>query len=569
MESASNFFQHLFIPGMILLVAIVFILAIKFIGSRYKKCAPDKALIFFGRKYVHHDKEGKSVTLGFKVLNGGGRILMPFVESVQEMSTTAFQVDIDETSIPNKDTVKINVKGVATCKISTNEEDLINAAQNFLGKNEEERNLFVQNILKGHLRSIVGKLDIDSLLRERDKFNQTVIDESGNELKNLGVQLMTLVIQEIDDKEGYIDAMGKKAVAFVKRDADITVAEAAKERDIKVAEAKRDTEISVSNAVREADVVKATNAVKVADAEKDRDVKIADMKVITDTAKAKAEKAMDIQLAEQDKVLKVKQAERDGAEKEAQIAVQEKESLRKEKELIATVIKPAEAAREKTLIEANVGKQKAEIDGDAAAIKITKEATAKKQAQVLEGEGESSKTKAIAFANAEGKERNLLAEALGKEKNLLAEALGKEKNLLAEASGKEKYLLAEAAGTSAMATSLKEMDDKARFILVLDRLPGLVDKFGDAGSKIAEAVFKSVALPFGSIDQIKIVDMGGNGNGLNKLGNVVPETVFNVIKNLKTMGIDIEDLASKFGVNIGELIGMVGDKKDDNTEKSS
>ena len=483
---------------------------------------------------------------------------MPFVESCQEMSTTAFQVNIDETSIPNKDTVKINVKGVATCKISTNEEDLINAAQNFLGKNEEERDLFVQNILKGHLRSIVGKLEIDSLLRERDKFNQTVISESGEELKNLGVQLMTLVIQEIDDKEGYIDAMGKKAVAFVKRDADITVAEATKERDIKVAEAKRDTEIKVSNALMEAEVVKAGNAIKVADAEKDRDVKIADMKVITDTAKAKAEKAMDIQLADQDKILKVKQAERDGAEKEAQVLVQEKEALRKEKELIATVIKPAEAAREKTLIEANVGKQKAEIDADAAAIKITKEATAKKQAQVLEGEGESSKSKAIAFATAEGKERNLLADAAGKEKSLLADA-----------TGKEKFLLAEAAGTSAMANSLKEMDDKARFILIIDRLPALIDKFGDAGSKIAEAIFKSVAQPFGSIDQIKIVDMGGNGNGLNKLGNVVPETVFNVIKNLKVMGIDLEDLASKFGVNIGELIGMVGDKKDDNTEKSS
>ena len=170
-----DFVGDLTIPIIMIMLVLAFLLVMKFISSRYKKIPPGKAGVFYGKK-------------GIDVITGGGRILWPFVQEFQEMSTTVFQVDVSETNIPNKDTVKITAKGIATCKISTIDTAALKAAANaFLGKSGEEVERSVKNILIGHLRSIIGKMNIEELLRERDKFNGLVIAESENELKKLGL----------------------------------------------------------------------------------------------------------------------------------------------------------------------------------------------------------------------------------------------------------------------------------------------------------------------------------------------------------------------------------------------
>lgn len=509
---------NLMVPFMIVLLALAFILVLRAIASRYKKIPPNAVGIFYGRKYVYKDPvTGRDQTMGFRVIGGGGRILLPFVESYQEMSTAAFQTDIDEKGIPNKDNVKINVKGVATCKISNIPEDLINAAQAFLGKTDEEIKAFVQNILKGHLRSIIGKLSIDSLLRERDAFNKQVVEESSGELKRLGIQIITLVIQEVNDEYGYIDALGKRAVAEAVRDANI-----------KVAQADRDAGIQVSNAQKESATVRAGNEASIAQAEMERDVKKAEFKTQSESRKAQADKAFEIAMADQEKVLRVKQAERDAAEREAQIKIQEKEAIRKQKELEATIVRQAEAERQTTIIVAEAAKQQKILEAEAEMMKTMKEAEGRKSADTLIGEGEAAKTRATLFALAEG-----------------------------EAAKKKQALLAEAEGTKQLAEALAKMTTDAKLILILDRLPMLLDKGGDALSKVAESVFSSVAAPLGSIDKLEIVDMG-SGRGLEQLSSVVPNTVFRTIAAAKAQGIDITKLLQMVGVDIDEALKMIG-----------
>ncbi|RPI71219.1 MAG: hypothetical protein EHM12_12895 [Dehalococcoidia bacterium] len=520
-------FEGLLMPFMIILIAIAFILIVRALASRYKKIPPNAVGIFYGKKYSYKDPlTGKTQSHGFKVVGGGGRILLPLVESYQEMSTAAFQTEIDEKGIPNKDNVKINVKGVATCKISNIPEDLMNAAQAFLGKDDEEIKEFVQNILKGHLRSIIGKLDIDSLLRERDAFNKQVMEESSGELKRLGIQTITLVIQEVGDAYGYIDALGKRAVAEAVRDANI-----------KVAQADRDAAIQVTTAQKEAATVKAGNEALIAHAEMERDVKKAEYKVKSDTQKAQAEKAFEIANADQDKTLRVKQAERDAAEREAQIHVQEKEAQRKQMELEATIVRQAEAERQRTVIEADAAKQQKILQAEAEMMKLVKEAEGRKSADTLTGEGEANRTRATLLAVAEG-----------------------------EAAKKKQALLAEAEGTSQLAEALAKMTTDAKLILILDRLPLLFEKGGDAMSKVAESVFSSVAAPLGSIDKLEIVDMGG-GRGLEQISSIVPNTVFKTIAAAKAQGIDITKLLNFFGINIDDALRMVGKAPEEESKK--
>ncbi len=527
--------RGLFVPGMIILLGIGLVVLFRAFASRYKKIPPNAVGIFYGRSYKYRDANGVTSKRGFRLIAGGGSLLWPIVEHLQMMSTAAFQTAVDENDIPNKDNVKINVKGVATCKISTAPEDLHNAAMAFLGKEDKDTEAFVLNILIGHLRSIIGKLNIDEILRQRDTFNKRVIEESTEELKRLGIQVITLVIQDVNDAHGYIDALGQKTVAEAKRDAAV-----------KVAEADAETRKRVSDAQREAAVVTAENAVKTADAEKDRDVKRAQFKVMADTETAKANQALAIATADQEKTLKVKQAERDAAEKEAQIFVQQKEGLRRQQELLATIVKQAEADKQQTVINAEAAKSAAVLAAEAKREVAVQEAQGQKQAAVLQGEGEASRTRATLTAQAEG-------EAAIKLQALLAEAEG-------EAAKKGKVLMAEAEGTQKLAEALAKMTTDAKLILVLDRLPVLFDRGGEAASKVAASIFSSVAAPLGNIDELRIIDVGGSGRGLDQMSTIVPNTVFKVLAGLQAQGIDIKSLLGKLGINVDEVTEMLGKK---------
>ncbi|HEY5909712.1 MAG TPA: SPFH domain-containing protein [Verrucomicrobiae bacterium] len=535
----------LFLPAMIVLLAVTFVIVVRVMASRYKKIPPNEVGIFFGRKYRYVDpSDGKTKQRGFRIVAGGGSLLWPIVEHLKNMSTAAFQFAIEENDIPNRDNVKINVRGVATCKISTAPEDLHNAAMAFLGKEASEICDFVKNILTGHLRSIIGKLDIDEILRQRDTFNRRVIEESTEELRRLGVQVITLVIQEVNDAHGYIDALGMKTVAEAKRDAAIKVAEATRDQDIRVAQAGAETKKKTSDAEKEAQVIVANNAVSIAEAERDRDVKRAQFKVVADTETAKANQALGIATAEQEKTLRVKQAERDAAEREAQILVQTKEAARKQQELNATVVQVAEADKKRSVIQAEAAKSVAVLQAEAQSEAAIRRAEGDKQANALQGEGEASKLRATLTAKAEG-------EAAIKKQALLAEAEG-------QAAMKGKVLLAEAEGTARLAEALAKMTEAAKLIMILDRLPKLIELSGEAGEKIARATFSGVAAPLGNIDSIHIVDVGGNGKGLDQMASLVPNTIFKTLATMKASGLDFTEVAKKLGIDISALAKMVG-----------
>lgn len=527
-------FDRFIVPLVILLLAIAFVIVLRVMASRYMKIAPNEVGIFYGRRYKFVDENNRVQVRGFRVVAGGGSLLWPVVERLQVMSTAVTQAEIDERGIPNKDNVKINARGIATFKISTMPEHLNNAAMAFLGKSNDEIRTIVQNILQGHLRSIIGKLDIQEILRDRDAFNKMVVDESTEELKRLGIQIITLVIQEVNDEYGYIDALGRRAVA-----------EAIKDANIKVAQAESVTQKQVSDAQREAAVTVAGNAVQTSEAEKNRDVQKAKFKIEAETSRAQAELAFQVATVEKEKELKVKQAERDAAEKKAQISVQEQESARVQKQLEATRIRVAEAERQAVIIQAEGEKQVAVLTAEASKAKQITEAEGSRQAKVLEGEGEAQRTRAILLAQADG-------EAAKTRQNLMALAEG-------EAAKKKLALIGEAEGTQKLADALAKMTKDAKMILVLDRLPVLIDRVGESGSKIATSIFSSVAAPFGSIDKLNIVDLGANGKGLGQIGSVVPQTVFNFIASCKAMGMDPTKLASKFGIDVGPIVDMMQD----------
>lgn len=106
------------------IIAVSVVIALAVVGivvaSRYKTVPPNAIGVFYGRKYTTKDNDGKSIERGFKVVTGGGKILLPIVEQYQVMSTAAFQVEISEDNVPTQKNVPVQIIAVATCRISQN-----------------------------------------------------------------------------------------------------------------------------------------------------------------------------------------------------------------------------------------------------------------------------------------------------------------------------------------------------------------------------------------------------------------------------------------------------------------
>jgi flotillin len=558
------------IPVVAVASIVALVVTARAVASRYKTVPPNGIGVFYGRKYAYTytDATGNSVkgTRGFMVIQGGGKIQIPVVEKYDVMSTAAFQVEIQENQVPTVKNVPVQITAVATCRISPNPDEQSNAVQAFLGKHQDEISKTIQEILRGHVRSIIAKLSVEQILRDRAEFNKQVLEESSDEFRKLGIQIITLVVQDVQDSDGYIKALGKKETAAIIRDAAIATAEATKE-----------TEIKTSNAQRESATVRAENAALVADAEKVRDIKIAEFRVQTESKKAEADMANAIAKTTQEQALRVKEAGRDAAQAEAGVAVQEKQAILNQKKFEATIITEATAKAKAALIDAENQQQVAERTSQ----RIVIESTGKANALVKEGEGQASKTRTIAIADAEatkvrltaqaegdkasllaaaeGNKATLLAAADGRRASLLAEAEGNEKALLAVANGKRAALLAEAEGTEKLAEALEGLSESGRFIMVLDRLPLLLDRGGDAGAKMLAAMFGPLGESLGAIKSVSIVDMGGSGGkGLNGFASSIPSMVAEFFAKAKASGVDVTPLLKLLKMDPAKLAEMAG-----------
>lgn len=545
MESLSQTINtHLgAVIGTLLLVLAV-MGSIRWAAGRYRKVPPSKVLIVYGRKHrmkvVQPDGTESEETFGFHVVTGGGKLIVPVLEACAELDLRARGIEFTVENIPTKDGVRVNASGIATVHISREQIHLVSAAQNFEDKKDADIDELLTKIMAGQLRAILGKMSIESLIGERDKLNQNVLEVAETELLKLGVKIDILTIQSITDNQGYIEALGKKRTSEVKRDAAVGEAQAERERMEKTSEAIR--------AGKEAEL---SNLARVAEAERDLNTKKAQYEAEVHAAQAKSAQAGPLAEAEALKAVKLAQVAVETSQTEARIALAQQEAAYREKQLVTEKIRPAEAEREASIIaaqaakqtaiiQAEAGKQTAIIQAEAAfaaaeknadAVRIKAEAEGTAVAKKGQGEADATKSK-------------LLAEADGQRAKLLAEAEGEKARLLAGAAGQEAALLAEARGKRELAEALAKLDSTGRLLQILDAAPRVAEAFGEAlakalGPQGLANVFGQIAAPLGNVDSIRILDMGSSGNGsnpLSRLTSIGPKVVFDFVAQAQALG---------------------------------
>uniref|UniRef100_A0A2H8TE68 Flotillin-1 n=2 Tax=Melanaphis sacchari TaxID=742174 RepID=A0A2H8TE68_9HEMI len=289
-------------------------------------------------------------------------------------------IQVDSPKVYTIQGVPLSVTGIAQVKIQgQNEEMLLTACEQFLGKPKEEIHEIALHTLEGHQRAIMGSMTVEEIYKDRKKFSKQVFEVASSDLVNMGITVVSYTIKDIRDEEGYLKALGLARTAEVKRDARIGEAEA-----------KRETTIKEAMAEEERMAAKLINDTEIAKAQRDFELKKAAYDVEIQTKKAEAELAFELQAAKTKQLIKEEQMQIDVVERTQQIAVQEQEIQRRERELEATVRRPAEAEkfRLEKLAQAN-------------RTRIILEAEAEAETLRLKGEAESFAIRAKSKADAE------------------------------------------------------------------------------------------------------------------------------------------------------------------------
>ncbi len=348
-------------PFLVVAGVVILILLIAFVSSRYHVAGANEALIVAGSRGAKvRDERGQVVASpgdkGVKVVVGGGTFVRPLLDRVGKLKLTARQIGVQLTDAVTSQGIKVQVQGVATFKIGRDVESLRNAAERFLDAKPEQVDSIVKNVLEGSLRSIVGTLTIEELIRDRQKLLQQVQDAAKGDLATSGLQIDAFTIQSFSDESNYIELLGQQSVSTVSRDARMVKAATDQEAAVREAEAQQ---------------------IKI-NAARDVSLREAETRTQVQAAQARADQAGPLAQAEATQEVVRKQTEL------AQLAAE-----RTEKELLSTMVKPA-AAEAQAVIARAEGEKRARIASAEADAETTRlEGGAEAQIVLTKGEAEA------------------------------------------------------------------------------------------------------------------------------------------------------------------------------------
>ncbi|GAA1396334.1 flotillin family protein [Luteococcus peritonei] len=475
--------------GLVVLLVLLGLL----VASRYKVAGPNEAYIVTGRKgkQVRNLETGVVSTdlSGQKVVMGGGVFVIPFVQRLGVLDLSSRRIPVQIRGAVSGQGIKLNLDGVAIVKVGGNEDSIRAAAQRFMTQ-QEEVETFTQETLAGALRSIVGSLSVEQIIRDRAAFAQRVADESETSLTGQGLVLDTFQIQDITDDGTYLTDLGRPEAAKVQRMA--AVAEAAARQEAEQARLAAEQQVAIAN--------------------RELALKQAEIQAETDAARAQAAAAGPLAQADRDQAILTEQEK---------VAV--RQAALKDRQLDTEVRKPADADRYRRETEAEANKNSALFQ--AAAAKAQAIATAEAEAEKARLMGVGDKSRRTALAEAEAIEGAKKGEAEKARRIAEAEAVRAE---------------GEARAAAILATGQAEAE-------AMDKKAEAYARYGEAAVlqmlvEVLPQVAREVASPMAGIDKLTVISTDGAGAVPKQVTNNIVQTM-QLIKD--TTGVDLSDMISR------------------------
>jgi len=292
----------------------------------YRVPAPDQAMMISGGRRWRGGAP-------FRVVVGHGTFVIPFFRKARYLTLSMQEAEVAEVCVTRQG-ISVNIRAVIAFKVGNDDESIVNAGQRFLS-DQDQMGTLTGRIFAGHLRSIVGSMTVEEIVTERQKLATEVLDGSKMEMAKIGLTVDSLQIQSIDDmNSGYIDAMAAPHRAAIQRQAKIAQAQA----NQAAAEAEQEAQRKQAEYARQTAVVQAQYKAEV------------------DQAQAQSAQVGPLTQAK---------AQRDVIAAQAELARQQAEL--RQRQLVAEVIRPAEAEADKVRILAQADAERIRIQAAAAA----------------------------------------------------------------------------------------------------------------------------------------------------------------------------------------------------------
>lgn len=504
-EGGTNMPTETFFPVQLIATVVIILLVLVLLAVGYVKAPPDMAYIISG------------VRKKSKILIGKAGIRIPFFERLDKLNLRLISIDVKTSNaVPTADYININVDATVNVKVSNDPEKLRLAAENFLNKPTEYIAGVAREVLEGNVREIVGKMRLEEMVSDRQKFANLVKENAEPDLAAMGLDIISFNVQNFVDSNDVIENLGIDNIVKIKKSAAIARAES--ERDIKMAQAAADKDSNDAAVAAQTEIAKKQNELA---------IKKSELQMDADTKKAMADAAYEIQKEEQRKTIEVTTANADIARQEREIELKQKEVAVKEQALEAEIKKQAEA-----------DKYAAQQKSDASLYQRQKEAEAKQyeiqhaaEAKQYEAQREAEARKAQAEADRFSKEQ----EAAG------IRAVGEAEAAAIQAKG-----LAEAEAMEKKAEAYAKYNKAAVAEMMIKVLPEIAGK---------------VAEPLGQIDKITIIGGGEGSNGVDQVAGNVPVVMAKVFESMKeATGIDLADIinADSYDAQVNRNINVSG-----------
>lgn len=473
-----------------IIAGVVIVLVIVILFSGYKKAPPDTAFIISG--------------LRKKIIIGKASVKLPFFERMDKLSLKLIAIDVKTTNaVPTADYINIQVDAAVNIKISSVPDRLAVAAENFLNQNTQYIAAIAREVLEGNMREIVGRMRLEEMVSDRQKFANLVKENAEPDLAAMGLDIVSFNVQNFSDGNGVIEDLGIDNISQIKKKAAIAKAEA--EKEIAVAKADADRQANDARINSEREIAKKNNELALQKAE---------LKKLEDTKKAEADAAYSIQ-QQQRKTIEVATAEASIAKQEKEVILKQREAEVQEMALDAQVKKKSEADRYARQQQSEAELYERQKRAEAEKFETEKSAMAMKstaEAQKFAKEQEAAGIRMVGEAEAEAIRAKGVAEAEAMEKKALAY---------------QKY------NNAAMAEMM---------INVLPEIAG----------KIAE--------PLSQIDKITIIG-SSDSNGVGAVADHVPAVMSKLFETMKeTVGIDMAEIvkAGTYDAKVNRNINING-----------
>ncbi|NYJ06230.1 flotillin family protein [Petropleomorpha daqingensis] len=295
----------------------------------YRVPAPSQAMLISGGK----QRTADGTTLPFRIVVGHGAFVLPVFRKASFLTLAMRESVVNEECVSQQG-IALRVSAVIAFKVGSDQASIAAAAQRFLD-NQPQMDELTGQIFSGHLRSIIGSMTVEAIIRERQTLAENVLEASKVEMASLGLIVDSLQIKSIDDKDsGYIDALSAPQRAAVNQAAQIAQAVA----DQAAAQARQESDRNQAEYARQTAIARAQYQAEIDRAQQEAGQ-------AGPLAAAQAQQAV---LAEQAKV-----AARNAELREAQLQ--------------AEVVKPAQAEAERVRIAAEAQAAATRLAAEAAA----------------------------------------------------------------------------------------------------------------------------------------------------------------------------------------------------------